>query len=222
MRPALEEPPPRALDLRGRIFGRLEPLGYAGKNKHGKAVWLCRCRCSAKTELPVLASKLQSGHTQSCGCLHREICASRLRTHGHAGKRSTTYNIWKNMVSRCTNPNHPAYMDYGGRGIKVCRRWRRFENFLKDMGERPERLTVERRRNDKGYCAKNCYWGTWREQARNRRSNHLLTWRGEVRCLAEWADLVGIGEATIRARLAAGWSVEKALSFPVRKMKGRT
>lgn len=91
--------------------------------------------------------------------------------HGHHknGQQSPTYNTWRGMIARCTNPNQPNYERYGARGIKVCKRWRRFENFLSDMGERPAGLTLDRLRVNGDYKPSNCKWATLQEQEANKR-----------------------------------------------------
>ena len=94
--------------------------------------------------------------------------------HGHRpkyGKPSPTYISWKNMRQRCQNPNHPDYKDYGGRGIKVCKRWKDFVNFLKDMDERPEGKTLDRVDNSGDYEPSNCRWATPKQQAQNKRDH---------------------------------------------------
>jgi hypothetical protein len=140
--------------------------------------------------------------------------------HGHSkGAGSPTYQTWRNMRSRCENPNVPAYKNYGGRGITVCERWKTFENFLADMGERPEGMTIERIDNDRGYEPGNCRWATYNEQARNMRSNQRITLNGETKCLTEWAEQYGIKMPTLWARLRMGWSVEEALTKPVRRLR---
>lgn len=87
--------------------------------------------------------------------------------------RSPTRYTWAGMIQRCSNPRHGAYKDYGGRGITVCKRWMKFENFVEDMGLRPPGLTLERVNNDKGYKKSNCKWATRKEQANNRRRHQL-------------------------------------------------
>lgn len=107
---------------------------------------------------------------QSCGC-GRHIPTN--KTHGYAGKnkkRGSTYSSWEAMKSRCLNPNHQAYSSYGGRGITICNEWLDFKGFLKDMGERPKGMTLDRIDNDKGYSKSNCRWSTPKQQARNRRN----------------------------------------------------
>lgn len=99
--------------------------------------------------------------------------------HGHAQRAnkpaSRTYSVWARMIQRCTNPKADKYRYYGGRGIKVCRRWRRFEMFLADMGRAPKGRLLERRNNNSGYRPGNCYWATREEQARNKRNSKLTT-----------------------------------------------
>lgn len=96
-------------------------------------------------------------------------------THGHArqGKQTKIYKVWGSMRSRCINQKHSRYKDYGGRGITICERWNKFENFLKDMGKCPKGLTLERIDNDGNYEPDNCTWATYLIQANNRRNSTL-------------------------------------------------
>ncbi len=132
------------------------------------------------------------------------------RTHGRSSTR--TYKIWAGMKARCTNPNEPRYPDYGGRGIKVCARWMRFENFLRDMGPAPDGMTLERRKNEKGYSRQDCRWATDAEQNRNRGDTVLITHAGVTQCATDWAEQTGIGRKTIVRRLDAGWPIQDALT----------
>lgn len=141
--------------------------------------------------------------------------------HGHAkpGNWSTTYRTWLHMLQRCNNPRRPGYNYYGGRGIKVCPEWSEFSVFLADMGDRPEGRTLERRDNDKGYSKDNCCWATNAEQHRNTSHNRWLTLNGKTLCLQDWASTTNIPRLSIHSRLQRGWSVEKALTTPLRPIK---
>lgn len=131
----------------------------------------------------------------------------------HGDSKTPLYHRWTAMRRRCTDRNQPYFQNYGGRGIKVCKRWNRYENFKADMGAtfKPE-LTLERRNNNKGYYPKNCYWATRAVQARNSRQNVWLSLNGVTLCMTDWARRLGITRLTIFKRLARGWSVERALT----------
>jgi hypothetical protein len=159
----------KRLELTGQKFGRLTAVRDIAIIKGQGAQWLCRCDCG--NEAKIIAKRLKSGHTRSCGCLHTEA-VRRPRTHG--GSQTNAYSSWQNMISRCTHPSYPSYEHYKARGITVCDRWKSFENFLADMGERPggfREYSLERIDNDKGYEPGNCCWATWKEQAKNRTDN---------------------------------------------------
>lgn len=137
------------------------------------------------------------------------------KKHGHCTNGKTkTYRTWLKMKSRCNNPNDIGWPLYGGRGIKVCEYWENsFSNFLKDMGEKPESRTLDRIDNDKSYSKVNCRWATKYEQARNKRSNRLITAFGKTQTLVEWSIEYGIKPDTISNRINIyGWDNETAVS----------
>lgn len=149
----------------GGIFGRWTVIAATGESRNGKILWLCRCDCGV--ERKVVAGNLCSGISKSCGCRKIEQIRKAQFKHGR-NTSDPTYQVWTSMRNRCRNPKCQRYDRYGGRGIKVCERWESFENFLADMGERPNDLQLDRRDNDGNYEPSNCRWATRGEQARNR------------------------------------------------------
>lgn len=126
-------------------------------------------------------------------------------------RHSRTYQAWADMKSRCSNPRQPKFAYYGGRGITVCERWLKFENFLADMGEAPEGLTLDRINNDGNYEPSNCRWATRFEQSNNTRLTSRITFNGATLSRSEWARRLGISSDTLAHRLKRGWPLEKAL-----------
>lgn len=124
------------------------------------------------------------------------------------------YNIWRNMLARCNNAKAPNYADYGGRGIKVCKRWQGehgFERFLQDVGERPKGTSLERRKNNLGYTPTNCYWATKEVQANNTRRNVYITFRGEKLSIAQLSRIVGLSWPATKDRVVKhNWDADKA------------
>jgi hypothetical protein len=120
------------------------------------------------------------------------------------------------MILRCTDPTHKSFKDYGGRGIKVCERWLKFENFLADVGLRPSPLhSIDRFPNNNGnYEPGNVRWATDTEQQNNRRNNRLVEWNGETHTIAEWAALRGLNHGALLKRIDAGWDPERAMTLP--------
>lgn len=152
-------------DITGQRFGRLVVIKIAGQDKWRSKLWECLCDCGATTI--VKGESLKAGSTQSCGCLRKERVLKAITKHGMSA--TLIYHLWQTMHSRCENPNCIGYKNYGGRGIKVCDRWFKFENFFEDMGKKPEGLSLERINNNKGYSPDNCKWATRIEQSHNSR-----------------------------------------------------
>lgn len=203
----------------GDRFGRLVIDRLARRDKHGGSYFHCVCDCGGAKV--VHATNLRAGRTKSCGCLNKEMASVRSLKHGQssnggARKATSTYMVWSGMLDRCRNQNDAAFANYGGRGISVCERWYSFENFFADMGERPAGLSLDRRDNEGNYELSNCRWATRKEQARNTRTNRLVTIDGRTQCVAAWQEELGIKRETVQKRVAAGMAIEKAITVPVR------
>jgi len=137
--------------------------------------------------------------------------------HGQAckGNVSPTYRTWASIWYRCTNKKNKDYPSYGGRGITVCDRWREFSFFLKDMGERPPNMSIDRIDNDGHYEPSNCRWADAITQGSNTRRVKRLSFDGKTLTMKEWADITGVNYACLRSRILLGWTVEMALCTPI-------
>ena len=205
-------------DLTGQRFGKLVAVTRSSQ-RHGHAYWTCRCDCGAVGA--VTSSALRNGITTNCGCAAgRPPFIKRPRETTRSARHKATYQCWWQMVARTSDPDHPAWPNYGGRGITVCTRWLDFANFLADMGEQPLGKSLDRIDNSLGYSPGNCRWVTPRTQARNTRSFKLTAERvtevirldEEGIGIVQLAASVGLSEKTARTVLvmaaafeAAGW-----------------
>ena len=171
-----------------------------------RVYWLCQCDCGSQPR-PVRAYNLKRGKSTNCGCETYPRKPTKQPIHGKSYSR--TYRIWTGMLARCRQPKHSSYQWYGAIGISVCERWLKFENFLEDMGEAPDGLSIERRDNKIGYCPENCHWADNAAQHRNYAQNVNVTIGGIVRCLADWADIAGVGRDVVYGRRRTGWPLER-------------
>ena len=174
--------------------------------------------CDCGKEKDVLYSTLKKGLIISCGCYAIEARRKNGKmavTHGQSGSR--TYIAWSNMMSRCNNSNRPDYPYYGGRGIAVCDRWTSFENFVADMGERPQGMTLDRIDVNGNYEPSNCRWDSRLRQARNRRSNHVVSYKGMTGSLSEVCETFSMDQRLVWERLSRGWTIERAIEQKVHK-----
>lgn len=195
----------------GKRFGRLKVLKLAFKNKHGGLCYTCKCDCGERTT--VVGYFLRAGRTVSCGCYQEERLIGVPPKHGMS--KTPTYNTWCKIIARCTKPSNGSYCKYGARGITVCKRWSKFENFLEDMGKKPHNMeSIDRIDGSKGYSKKNCRWATARDQARNMRSNVHYTFKGKTQCLSAWAEELDLEYFALHHRLKT-----KRFSQAIKKCK---
>lgn len=198
------------VDLTSKKVGRLKVL-YRLHNYRKKGVyWLCVCDCG---NLKIVSSNnLRNGHTKSCGCLQKEPTNI---IHGKSDTR--LYKIYGCMKDRCNNKLHPAYFDYGERGIKICDEWLHdFQAFYdwSMSNEYDETLTIDRIDNNKGYSPDNCRWVDMKTQVRNRRNTKYITYKGETKTIKEWCEILGLNYKTVFARLHYyRWTIEKSLGL---------
>lgn len=191
-------------------YGRLVVVGWDGAK--------ASCVCDCGTVVSQKRGALVAGHARSCGCLQKNFKNLKQNTK-HGMSNTLEYKAWNNMRVRCNNTKISSFHRYGGRGIKVCQRWDRFENFLSDMGYAPPNTSLDRIDNNKGYGPNNCKWSSRQQQMRNVSTNHKITFNGETLTLTEWAQRTGIPAHALSSRLnkkKLGWSVERALITALR------
>lgn len=209
----------RCIDLTGQRFGRLVVVERA-QNIGARTAWLCKCQCG--NEHIALGGNLRQGNATSCGCYHREI-ASKVNTK-HQKSRDKNYIEWSGIKTRCYNEMFDQYINYGGRGITMCDRWREsFEAFYEDVSKLPhfgeKGYSLNRIDNDGNYEPNNVEWSDKIVQANNKRNNRLLTYNGKTQTMAQWSKDKKIPSSVIFKRLSLGWSVDEILTKPVRQYK---
>jgi hypothetical protein len=191
-------------DLTGSRYGALVALRLGEKQrKTNGAWWLCACDCGATKNLP--SSDLVGGKISSCGCQHSQRIGLAGTKHGMSKVR--TYRIWQAMRNRCNR----LHQDYSARGITYDKRWDSFENFLADMGDAAEGMSIDRIDVNGNYEKSNCRWATREQQANNTRANVFIDWNGKRQTRSQWERELGMRPTTLRSRLRAGWPMDRAM-----------
>lgn len=211
----------KAIDIKGQRFGRLVAVEKS-PNKRGRTAWKCVCDCG--NEIIVTTTDLRRGHTRSCGCIHSERMHGNKMRETHGDTHTSLYKTWSAMKQRTSNPKTINYELYGGKGVGVCEKWLKYENFKAWATENgyEEGLTLDRIDGNGDYCPENCRWVDWETQQNNRCNNRLITFNGKTQTMSQWAREIGIKPRTLFARIDnKGWSIEKALTTPLMKHYGK-
>jgi hypothetical protein len=201
----------------GKRFDRLvvTRVFFIPESSHALADVICDCG----NTLQVKVNNLRTGNTTSCGCYRvewRQAMAAKPKA-PRIRNETAEYRAWTHMLGRCYTPTDGSYRRYGGRGISVCDRWRTsYQNFLADMGPRPEDCSLDRIDNDGNYTPENCRWATRAQQSQNRSSNRHVEYAGRRWIVSQLAEHVGLPYEALRRRLDRGWSVEEAVSKRLR------
>lgn len=183
-----------------------------------RATSICLCDCG---NIVLVANRmLRNGRSKSCGCFQKDTLIARNLKHGFSrrGRKHPLYEMWFAMLSRCRRKSHSDYYLYGGRGIQVCERWKKFENFVSDVGERPVGKTLHRIDGDSNYEPSNCVWADAKTQARNTRRNKFISVFGHMATVAEHCETFSISQRVVHQRLKRGWEPQLAVVTPVRKL----
>lgn len=198
-------------NLLGKTFSRLTVIdGPININGRRGAHWICKCSCGKYAKKPIASKSLTGGLTQSCGCLMIERVKKSNSTHKMT--KTKTYTSWNSMWRRCTNKSHKSYDSY--KHFVPCDRWKSFENFLDDMGIRPDGTTLERIDNLKPYSPENCTWANSLQQALNKKTTIKVEINGELMSVRAACKKFGQNYSRVKARIRAGWDVFDAIYTP--------
>ena len=207
-----------AVNHKGNTYGLLTVIEATNKRGHGGSIiWKCKCQCGNIVEVESREIRTR----KSCGCLRKARSldfGERMMKHSESHTR--LYGIWSNIKNRCCNPNDKRYKDYGGRGVQICDEWANsytcFANWAKAHGYN-EKLSIDRIDNNGNYNPQNCKWSTSKEQAVNKRSNKIITFKGKTMTMKEWADEVRLPYGCLQTRMIRGWTEEEALTTPIQQ-----
>lgn len=200
-------------DISGMRFDRLVAIRSDHAKKKGYYFWLFLCDCGK--EKVISKASVIAKIVVSCGCYGKQKRLESKRSFKHGKTGSKVYYTWQSMKGRCFNPKQDMFPKYGGRGIKICDRWLKFENFLEDMGEPPtQKHSIDRIDNNGNYEPTNCRWATNKEQSRNRSVTKFATYKGETKSVLDWCEELGLSYNLTRERLSNGWTAERAFQTP--------
>lgn len=203
-------------NLIGKRFDRLVIIGFDHKACNGLYHYKCKCDCGNECVKSISYLTGRRAKNKSCGCIGSKIKSNSNRKHGLC--LSTEYRSWQKMLSRCTNPNSDKFIHYGGRGIKVCERWlHSFENFLGDMGEKPEPkklYSLDRIDVNGDYCPENCRWATQKEQMNNLRKTIKYEYKGRIQSFTDWCIELGLSKGAVRSLIRRnGYTFEESVEY---------
>lgn len=194
-------------DLTGEVFGRLTVLGKTERMSGRKSYWSCRCECGKQKEVRSDCLTRSVKPVKSCGCIRDEQAVKNIvKNHSHKESKTHLHHLWIRMKQRCTNPKTTRFEDYGGRGIRVCDEWLKYENF-RDWAYRSgykEGLSIERVNVNGNYEPFNCTWIPLLEQANNRRTTVWVEYNGKKQNLKQWSDELNINYGTLNSRYQRG------------------
>jgi|ERR1700730_477973 len=194
--------------LEGQRFGLLKVISRA-PNAGGYAMWNCRCDCGA--EIIVGGNRLRQGRKDRCASSVHKVRAPSLTV-----QFASEYASWSSMHARCTDPKHKNYKNYGARGITVCERWDSFQNFMLDMGKKPNpKFVIERDEVNGNYEPTNCRWISRKDQGRNKRNSVFVTYQGKKMLLIDLVEELGLSRNAVYQRLKLGWTLAQAIALPL-------
>jgi len=196
------------------IFLEERPIKVIGESKTKRRFALFECSCGKSFEATIL--QVKNGNTKSCGCLRdNKIKEQGFKNSTHGQRKHPLYKMWQGMLRRCNDPKDFGYYNYGGRGIKVCHRWKDINNFLEDMyNSYKPGLELDRIDVNGNYEPENCRWVTRKQNMNNMRRNRIVEYNGIKKTVSEWSDELNIPYKRLLARLN-NWDVEKSFTYQI-------
>lgn len=208
----------KRFNLIGQKFNRLTVIEFAYMRHH--SYWKCKCKCNQI--IIARGTHLIDGNIKSCGCLS---LGKTNPGYKHGLSKTKFYKTWAAIKVRCLNKNNYTFQNYGARGITICNRWLKFENFRDDMYKSykehvkkfgQKQTTIERTNNNGNYCKSNCEWATYKQQNNNSRNNHSLTYKGQTLTITQWAKKLNFKKYILINRISIyKWSIPRAFTTPV-------